>query len=94
MFGEITRACIRFVSYKEPVPCAVCGRQSKKHWTSVVRFKAANLKDNQFVVKLSRRYLDAGKPVCRDHPLQPDEALFIRKARAAMRKQKSNPAKP
>lgn len=85
MFSEVQRACIRFVRYKEKVPCALCGKQSKKHWTGVVRFKSANLDDNHFEVKLRRNWFKAGQPVCEDHPLQPDEREFMQKVRAAHR---------
>lgn len=87
MFSELTTACIRFVRYKEKVPCAVCGKQSKKHWTCVVRFKAADINDHPFVLKLKPNYFEAGTPVCEDHPTQPDEKEFLRKVRAAQRKQ-------
>jgi len=87
MFSELTRACVRFVRYKEKVPCALCGKQSKKHWTCVVRFKAANLDNCMFVVKVSPKWFEAGAPVCDDHPTQPDEKEFLRKVRAAQRKQ-------
>lgn len=85
MFSELQRACIRIVHYKEKVPCALCGKQKKKHWTGVVRFKAANLDDNHLEAKLRRNWFKAGQPVCDDHPLQPDEKEFMRKARAAHR---------
>lgn len=87
MFSELTRACVRFVRYEEKVPCALCGKQSKKHWTCVVRFKAANLDNCMFEVKLSPHYFAAGTPVCDDHPTQPDEKEFLRKVRASQKKQ-------
>lgn len=74
MFSPVQTACVSFVQYAESVPCALCGRQSKYHWTCVVRFKAANTNAHQFILKLSRNYFKAGAPVCRDHPTQPDEA--------------------
>lgn len=86
-FSELTRACIRFVRYKEKVPCAVCDKQSKKHWTCVVRFKAANFDDQPFVLKL-RGWFKAGTPVCEAHPMQPDEKEFLRKVRGAQRQKK------
>ena len=86
MWSELTTACIRFVRYKEKVPCGLCGKQSNKHWTCVVRFKAANLDNCICEVELSP-YLAAGTPVCEDHPTQPDEKGFLRKVRAAQRKQ-------
>lgn len=86
MFSELTWACVRFVRYEEKVPCALCGKQSKKHWTCVVRFKAANLKDSMFEVKLSKSWFKAGQPVCDDHPMQPDEKLFLRMVRDAQKK--------
>jgi hypothetical protein len=88
MFTELTCACVRFVRYREKVPCALCGKQSKKHWTCVVRFKAANLDEHRFEVKLSRKYFAAGTPVCDDHPTQPDEKEFLRKLRATQRAKK------
>ena len=87
MFSELTRACVRFVRYRENVPCALCGKQSKKHWTCIVRFKAANFANCMFAVKLSPKYFDAGTPLCKNHPTQPDEREFLRKVRAAQRKQ-------
>jgi hypothetical protein len=86
MFSQVQRACVRFVQYKESVPCVLCGRRSKYHWTCVVRFKAANINDHAFALKLSKNWFVAGAPVCRDHPTQPDEAEFMRKVRAAQRK--------
>jgi hypothetical protein len=74
------------VQYKESVPCVLCARRSKYHWTCVVRFKAANINDHAFVLKLSKNWFAAGAPVCRDHPTQPDEAKFMRKVQAAQRK--------
>jgi hypothetical protein len=93
MFTELTRACVRFVRYEEKVPCALCGKQSKKHWTCAVRFKAANLANSMFEVKLSLKYFEAGAPVCDDHLTQPDEKEFLRKVRAAQRKQ-NDPSSP
>lgn len=85
-FSELTTACLRFVRYQSSVPCGLCGKQSKTHWTCVVRFKAANLDKCMFEVKLSRQYLKAGTPVCRDHPTQPDEHEFLRKVKEAAKK--------
>lgn len=86
MFSELTTACIRFVRYADKVPCAVCGKQSKKHWTCVMRFKAADINDHPFMLKLKPNYFATGTPVCEDHPMQPDEKEFLRKVRAAQRK--------
>lgn len=86
MFSEAQRACVRFVEYKEIVPCVLCGKRTKYHWTCVVRFKAANLNDHCFILKLSENWFPAGAPVCRDHPTQADKADFMRKVRAAQRK--------
>lgn len=88
MFSELTTACIRFVRYKEKVPCAACSKQAKKHWTCVVRFKAADLSKCMIEVELLPKWFAAGSPVCEDHPTQPDEREFLRKARAAQRAQK------
>lgn len=87
MFSALTTACIRFVRYQESVPCVLCGKRSKNHWTCVVRFKAANLGMTRMVVTLGRNYLKAGAPVCRDHPTQPDEREFLRKVRQAAKAQ-------
>jgi hypothetical protein len=87
LWSELTTACLRFVRYKEKVPCALCGKQRKEHWTCVVRFKASDLEKCMFEVKLDPRWFAAGSPVCEDHPLQPDEREFLRKVRAAQRKQ-------
>jgi hypothetical protein len=86
MFSELTRACVRYVRYEEKVPCALCGKQSKKHWTCVVRFKAASLNDSMFIVKLSKNWFKARQPVCCDHPTQPDEKLFLRMVKDAQKK--------
>lgn len=94
MFSELTRACVRFVRYEDRVPCALCGKLSKKHWTCVVRFKAANLANCMFEVKLSPKYFAAGTPVCDDHPTQPDEKEFLRKVRASQRKQNEKAMRP
>lgn len=85
MFSEVQRASIRFVTYQEKVPCAICGKQKKKHWTGVVRFKACDLSGMVFVVKMPRKWLAAGKPVCTDHPLQTDERGFMKLVRVAHR---------
>jgi len=83
MFSELTRACVRFVRYKEKVPCAVCGKQRTKHWTCVVRFKAADVEKCLFELVMGPNWLAAGTPVCEDHPTQPDEREFLRQVRRA-----------
>lgn len=88
MFSELTRACVRFVHYKEKVSCALCGKQKKRHWTCIVRFKAADLDKCQFVLKFDRRWFNAGQPVCDDHPTKPDEQMFLRAVRAAQKGKK------
>lgn len=84
-FSELTRACVRFVRYMEKVPCALCGKQRKNHWTCVVRFKAAETEKSQFSLVMSKNWFAAGAPVCDDHPTQPDEKEFVRKVRSAMK---------
>jgi len=86
MFSPLTTACVRFVEYKETVPCLLCGRRSKYHWTCVVRFKASDFRKSMFILKTGRRWFKAGDPVCRDHPMLPDEREFVRKVRTAQRK--------
>lgn len=86
MFTDLRRACILFVRYDEKVPCALCGKQSRTHWTCQVRFKTVDLKNTFLEVVLPKRWTPAGKPVCRDHPMQPDEKEFLRLVRAAQRK--------
>ncbi|MCL5459889.1 hypothetical protein M3M33_14730, partial [Loigolactobacillus coryniformis] len=56
------------------------------HWTCVVRFKAANLNDSMFSVKLSKNWFEAGQPLCEEHPTQPDEKLFLRMVKDAQKK--------
>jgi hypothetical protein len=70
MFSPVQCACIRFVHYAESVPCVLCGRLSKYHWTCVVRFKAADVRKSKFVLKLNRRWFKAGDPVCHGHPTE------------------------
>ena len=94
MFTELTRACVRFVHYKEKVPCCLCGKQKKRHWTCVVRFKAADFGKYAFSLKLSRNWFPAGSPVCSDHPTHPDEREFMRKVRAAQKALKPTQSKP
>lgn len=88
MFDQITHDCMRFVRYEEAVPCALCGRQSKHHWTCIVRFKTADIEKGFFTLQMSLRWFPAGKPVCRAHIMQPDRAEYIRRARAHWRKVK------
>lgn len=60
-------------------------KTAKKHWTGVVRFKAANMNEQVFVLKFGPGWLPAGAPVCDDHPLQPDEREFMRKVWSAQK---------
>lgn len=70
MFSPLQHLMTRFVRYQESVPCACCGRMSKHHWTSLVRFKAIRL--DSFWVEKRAPWIPAGKPVCRAHPMQMD----------------------
>lgn len=88
MFSEEQRLATLFVRYEEAVPCAVTGKLRKTHWTCQVRFKAAAMEPGQFTLRFGK-WLKAGTPVLRDCVLQPDMAEFLRKVRAAQRKQKT-----
>lgn len=79
MFSEIQRLAVLFVHYEEPVPCKLCGKQRKKHWTCRVRFKAG-----EFTLAMSR-WFPAGTPVCSDHPTAPDENAMRKLIRKVVR---------
>ena len=85
MFSGIMTACIRFARYKEPVPCAVCGKTGKRKWTCVIRNHGRFEPDHAVSLGMPRKWFEAGTPVCEDHPMQPDERAFIRRARNAER---------
>lgn len=91
MFSEAQRVCTLFVQYEESVPCALCGRMSKYHWTCHARFKAVELGPLTFTLNFGRKWFEAGKPVCRGHVMQPDMREFMRKVRAARKAAKSAP---
>ncbi len=66
MFTEEQRSLVRFLTYSEAVPCSMCGRRSKRHWTMLCSFAAAEFEG--FTLKTGRVLLPFA-PVCTKHPL-------------------------
>lgn len=70
MFSEDQRASIRFLRYSRAVKCAECGRKRKLHWTSLLSFKAIDMKTPSFVARSATNIVHPPlTPVCTDHPL-------------------------
>lgn len=74
MFSEAQRANVRFLRFSHPVPCAECGKHTRKHWTMLYSFKALRM---AFVIPA-----ESGKihppltPVCDDHPTALAELFY------------------
>lgn len=86
MFSELQRLGILFVRYKTAVPCALCGRRSRHHWTSWVRFHAADISKCFIRLEFGRKWFPRGAPVCRAHILELDEAAMRRLVREVRKK--------
>lgn len=74
MFSAEQTALIRFLLFKKPVPCALCGKKSKRHWTTLVPFQAVDVYDPRNFVS-AQVYSDLFPPltpVCDEHPLKED----------------------
>lgn len=67
---------LRYLQYKKPRACALCGRRRKIHWTMIVNFRAFDVEHDDAI----QFTLDAGKgplhaaftPMCRGHVLCAD----------------------
>jgi hypothetical protein len=84
MFGPLVTAALRFAHYPSKVPCALCGKQRKKQWTCVVRFKAADMSAAQFQVSMCKQWIPAMSPVCSSHPMAPDADILNALAQGAL----------
>lgn len=71
MFTEQMRQSVRFLCYSAHVPCAMCGKKAKIHWTMLCRFKAGDMEKSFLVLQMGKP-LPPLTPVCQDHPLGPD----------------------
>lgn len=71
MFPDWLTGLIAFARYPEAVPCALCGRRTRHHWTMKVPFTAVDVKAGQFQVPEGKTVFRQGSPVCRDHLMVP-----------------------
>jgi hypothetical protein len=67
MFTEDMRQMIRFLRYNRKIPCAACGKKTKKMWTMLCSFTAADF--GKFALKRFPKTFDPLTPVCDAHPL-------------------------
>jgi len=65
---EITKL-VRFVKYPEKIPCQICGKKTKNHWTMIVPFKGFTMAP--FVLMPAKEIFEALTPVCMNHQLSP-----------------------
>ena len=72
MFSHEQTALIRYAFYNKPVACALCGKLRKRHWTTLVPFRAIDVDapENFMMIDPARApLLPALAPVCESHPL-------------------------
>ncbi len=72
MFTEAQRETVRFLRYSHAVECAECGRRSKNHWTSLMSFKAMDMRGNSFTLRSATDKVHPPlTPVCSAHLMTP-----------------------
>ena len=71
MFSDEQTRTIRFLQYNQAVPCAECGKRSKRHWTVLYSFKATSMVSGAFTLQESGKVHLPLTPVCTNHPLAP-----------------------
>ena len=71
MFDEWQRQSVRGLVYNRPVPCAVCGKKKRGHWTMLCEFKAVDFGRTVVVAVDYPQILAPLMPVCSAHPLHP-----------------------
>lgn len=86
MFPDWLTERTKFLRFSEAVPCALCGKKRKTHWTLACRFRACKVEDQMFVVKMDKRVFQPGNQVCRDHLLEP---VFDKPKRKRKKKRKT-----
>lgn len=67
LFTEKQLQLTRFLDYSGPVPCAECGRRSRRHWTSLGTFRV--MQEMQFCLKAGEKVHLPMTPVCTKHIL-------------------------
>lgn len=65
MFSPELTAVTKFLRYEKAVPCAFCGRKSRYHWTTLIKFKAGEM--GPFAIRWSETAFEPMTPVCRGH---------------------------
>jgi len=71
LFTDEQTATVRFLRYTQAVPCAECGKRSRRHWTVLYSFTAARRVPGLFTLQESGQVHLPLTPVCLDHPLAP-----------------------
>jgi hypothetical protein len=69
MFSEEMTRSVVFLRYTQAVPCAVCGKRSKHHWTMVLSFSTVAM--DTLLARPSETVHLPLVPVCRAHPMAP-----------------------
>jgi len=65
LFSTEQTNLVRFLKFKESVPCCFCGKKKKNHWTMRCNFKVADLEP--FALKYGEKTYCPGSPVCTKH---------------------------
>lgn len=82
MFNQWQTAITKYLTYSQAVPCAYCGRKSKRHWTQLKFFRIAEgfetklpsgkvVESNSFALSEGKELFPPLTPVCTKHILAP-----------------------